>query len=286
MIEFLLEPFGSGIAQRALVEVVVLGLACGPLGVWVLLMRHAYAAESLAHGMLPGLALAALAGLPLLLGAFGGILFGAILVVLAGRDPRVGGDLGVAVAVTALTGLGALLALTPEAPARLSELLFGDLLGVTGADLAVSGGLAVLVGATMVAAHRGLSISAFDPVAARALGTRAARLETLLLVLLAVVLAIAVRGLGSLLAVALLLAPAATALRLGTRLAPILLLAATLGVLSGVLGLYLSHYLRIAAGASVALVAVSSFAITLVAAKQGATSRGFRSPVEAVGEAR
>src|SRR6188472_1267457 len=121
--------------QRAFVEVVVLGLACGPLGVWILLLRRAYAAESLSHAMLPGLVIASLAGIPLLLGAAGGVLIAAVGIALVARDTRAGGDIGVAVVVSGLFGLGGILALSPEAPPRLGELLFGDLLGVTNADL-------------------------------------------------------------------------------------------------------------------------------------------------------
>ena len=128
------------ITRRALLEVLILALALGPLGVWVLLHRQAYAAESLSHGLLPGLVLAALAGLPLVLGAAGGALVAAGAIALAARDERIGSDIGVAVAVSTLFGLGALLALAPDAPPRLEELLFGDLLGISGADLAAAGG--------------------------------------------------------------------------------------------------------------------------------------------------
>ena len=99
------------ITRRALAEVLILALALGPLGVWVLLHRQAYAAESLSHGLLPGLVLAALAGIPLVLGAAGGALVAAGAIALAGRDERIGGDIGVAVAVSTLFGLGAMLAL-------------------------------------------------------------------------------------------------------------------------------------------------------------------------------
>src|SRR3954464_3286673 len=110
------------ITRRALLQVLVLSLALGPLGVWILLHRQGYAAESISHGMLPGLVIAALAGAPLVLGAAGGVLAAAGLIALAGREERLGGDTGVAVAVSALFGLGALLALAPETPARLNEL--------------------------------------------------------------------------------------------------------------------------------------------------------------------
>ena len=126
----------SGIMQRALVEAIVLGVACGPLGVWILLLRRAYAAESLSHAMLPGLVIAALAGIPLLIGAAGGVLVAAAGIALVARDVRAGGDVGVAVVVSGLFGLGGILALSPETPPRLGELLFGDLLGVDNADLA------------------------------------------------------------------------------------------------------------------------------------------------------
>ena len=115
--------------QRAFVEVVVLGLACGPLGVWILLLRRAYAAESLSHAMLPGLVLAALVGVPLVFGAAAGVLVAALGIAL------VGGDIGVAVVVSGLFGLGGILALGPETPPRLNELLFGDLLGLDNGDL-------------------------------------------------------------------------------------------------------------------------------------------------------
>ena len=286
VLDALLEPFSSGIGRRALAEVVLLGLVCGPLGVWVLLLRQAYAAESLAHAMLPGLVLAALTGLPLVLGAVGGLLAGAALIALAARDERIGGDLGVAVTITALTGCGALLALAPETPARLQEQLFGDLLGVEDADLVVAA-LAACGGLTVLGlAHRGLAVAAFDRGSAAALGVRAARVELLLLVVLALTIAAAVRGLGSLLVVALVLAPAATALRARRRLPATLALAAGLGVAVGVGGLELTHHARIAAGASVALVAVGLFALSLVGGGGRRAHAAQAGPVEALAEVR
>ncbi|HEV2753462.1 MAG TPA: metal ABC transporter permease [Solirubrobacteraceae bacterium] len=276
----------TALLQRALVELVLVGAACGALGVWVVHLRHAYAAESLAHAMLPGLALAALAGVPLLLGAGGGVLGAAALVFLAARDRRIDSQVGVAVVVTALLGLGALLALVPGAPARLEDLLFGDPLGVSPADLAVAGGLVAGVLLALGVAHRRLTLGAFDPVAARALGASPARTELLLLALLAVTIVAAVQGVGNLLVVALLLAPAAAALDLARSLPAQLALGAALGAGSGAGGLVLSLTLDVAAGASVALVAVAIFALSgaLAPRHRGAgAARG--SAVEAVGGA-
>jgi len=267
MLDWLTDPFAGGLMQRALAEVLILALACGPLGVWVLLYRQSYAAESLAHAMLPGLVIAALAGAPLLLGAAGGVLAAAVVVALAGRDERLGGDVGVAVAITALFGLGALLALSPDVPARLGELLFGDLLGVTSRDLGEAAILAGGIALALALGHRRLALSAFDRAAAPSLGARPARWELVLLALLAVCTVAAVRGLGNLLVVAMILAPAAAALNVATRLPVALGLSAVLAALAGVLGLLVSYHWEVAAGASVALAAVLLFAISLLGAR-------------------
>ena len=282
MLDALTEPFRQGLAQRALVEIVVLGAACGPLGVWVLLYRQSYAAESIAHAMLPGLVIAALVGLPLALGAAGGVLLAAVGVALASRDERLGADIGVAVTITSLFGAGALLALVPQAPARLTELLFGDLLGVTALDLAIAGTLVIVVLATLLACHRALSLVAFDPTAAPGLGAHTGRVELGVLALLSVTVVAAVQALGNLLLVALLIAPAAAARRVTAQLVPALVLAGMLAALAGVGGLYVSHYLGVAAGASVALVALLELALaSSLGARAGAPAPGARgSPLE------
>ncbi len=147
VLDALLDPWRSGIDRRALIEVILVGAFCGGLGFWVVSERLSYGAESLAHGLLPGLVLAALASAPLLLGALGGVAAAAVLIALASRDERIGPDTAVAVVVTGLVGLGALLALTPDAPQRLQELLFGDPLGVTDGDLLAALALTLLGGA-------------------------------------------------------------------------------------------------------------------------------------------
>jgi len=279
-----MELLHSGLLQRALVEVVVLGAACGALGVWLLYLRHAYAAESLAHAMLPGLVLASLAGVPLLLGAGGGVAVAALLIALAARDTRVGPEVAVGVTVTTAFGLGAVLALAPSVPARLGELLFGDLLGASTADLVAAAALAALVAAALAAGHRSLCAAVFDPAAAPSLGVRPQRVELALLALLAVATVAAVQGLGNLLVFALLVAPAAAAMRLGHGVRSQLALAAALGAGAGVAGLVASTELDVAAGAAVALAAVGLYGLAAVARPVSAprTAARRRSPVEAL----
>ena len=157
MADLLTGPLESGIDRRALAEVVLLGLLCGPLSFWVRSFRLAYPAESLAHGLLPGLVVAALAGAPLLLGAAGGVAVAAAAVALAARDHRIGSDTATAVAVSGASAWGCCWPCAPEAPARLGELLFGDPLGVSGGDLAAAAALVVAGGLALAALHRPLA---------------------------------------------------------------------------------------------------------------------------------
>ena len=261
VIDLLLDPLRSGIDRRALAEVALLGVICGALSFWVVGYRLAYPAESLAHGLLPGLVLASLAGAPLVLGRPRRRGLAAALVTLAARDERIEGDTATAVVVTGMFGLGALLALAPETPARLGELLFGDPLGVTDGDLVAAAALVVAGGLALAALHRPLAATAFDPVGARSLGIGPARVQLALLLLLAVALAVAVTGLGSLLVLAVLVAPAVAVRRHVSSPPAAMAAGAGLAVIAGTVGIYASHHLGSAAGASVALALVLAAAV-------------------------
>jgi ABC-type Mn2+/Zn2+ transport system permease subunit len=260
MISFLLDPWRDPIMVRAFVEVALLAVAGGVLGSWVVVYGLSYGAESLAHGLLPGLVLAALLGVPLLLGAAAGLLAAALGVTAAARAPGVSRDTGVGVAVTALFGLGALLALSASSPPGLRNLLFGDVLGLTTADLALAGGLVAVLAVALGVLHPRLLAVGFDRGAAGALGVSARLADAALLAGLGLAILVCVQGLGNLLAVALLVGPAATARLLARRLASMIGVAVALGVAAGTTGLYLSYHLDTAAGASIAGVVVVLYA--------------------------
>ena len=261
VLDFLLEPLSSGISRRAVLEIALLGAFCGALGFWVVTERLAYGAESLAHGLLPGLVLAAIAGAPLLLGALGGALAAAALLALAVRDERIGPDGGTAVAVTGLVGLGALLAFVPDSPQRLEELLFGDPLGVTDSDLAAAAALLGLGGVALAALHRPLTAVAFDSAGAASAGLRPTGVRLALLALLALAIAVAVQGLGALLVLAVIVAPP-VAVRRHTRTPGRAMLAgAAVAVLAGAIGIEVSFHAGSAAGASVALALCAAAAL-------------------------
>lgn len=253
--------------QRAIVEMTLLALAGGAIGCWVVLYETSYAAESLAHSLLPGLVVAAIGGIPLLLGATPAIVLAAVAIALASQAPGVSRDVAVAVVVTTMFGLGVLLALSPEAPPNLESLLFGDILGSSDGDLVAATVLVGLVIVTLFLLHARLLASGFDRAAARDLGLSPGLVEAALLVLLAGAIVVAVQGLGNLLVVAVFVGPAAAARNLCRRSGAMIATAGTIAVFSGLAGLYLSYYAGTAAGASVAISILCVYLLSIPAGR-------------------
>jgi ABC-type Mn2+/Zn2+ transport system permease subunit len=257
------EPFREPFMQRAIAEMTMLAIAGGALGCWVVLYEVSYAAESLAHSIFPGLVLAAIAGVPLLLGATPAIVLAALAIALVARLPGVSRDVGVAVVVTTMFGLGVLLALSPDSPPGIETLLFGDILGPTDGDLISAAALVALVGVALAVLHGRLLATGFDRGGARALGLSPAFADAALLVLLAAAIVVAVQGLGNLLVVAVFVGPAAAARNLTDRIGPMIAVAVGIAALAGLAGLYLSYYAGTAGGASVALAIVAAYLLSL-----------------------
>ncbi len=278
MLDFLTDPLSQEFMRRALLEIGLISVASGALGCWVIFYGVSYAAESLSHALFPGLVLAALVGVPILVGGIPGIALAAIAIALVGRVPGIGRDAAVAVVVTAFFGLGALLALSPSSPPGIQTLLFGDILAPSNSDLLISAILAAGIVLSVVALHWRLLTVAFDRTTARSLGTSPAVADVAVLVLLAAAVLVAAQGLGTLLAVAALVGPAATARVFTHRLGSMMLAATALGVCSGLVGLYVSYYAGLAAGASIAATIVIAYAVAIAAA--GLVSLGQRMAIE------
>ncbi len=271
----LIDPWRSGIMQRAAIEVLLLGIVGGVLGCWIVWGGLSFSAEALPHAMFPGLVGAALLGLPLVLGGAVGLLVAALLIAVASRIRSLDRDTAISVVFTSLFGLGVLMALAPDTPAGVSELLFGDVLGLTGGDLAVAAALTAVVLAALVVLHPRLLAVTFDREAARVLGVRLSVTDALLILLIAVATLICVRALGNLFVAAVLVAPAAVARLWGGRVVPSMLLAVVVAVGSGIGGLYLSFHADVAAGASIAGTTVIVY---LVAAGAADLRRRLRRP--------
>jgi ABC-type Mn2+/Zn2+ transport system permease subunit len=264
MLDFVGDPLSQEFIRRAMVEVVLIALASGALGCWVVFYGVSYAAESLAHAIFPGLVIAALAGVPILVGGGPGIVVAALAIALVGRVPGIGRDTAVAVVVTGFFGLGALLALSPDSPPGIQSLLFGDILAPSNADLILAGILAVAVVLALVALHWRLLGVAFDRTTARSMGASPTVADIAVLILLAAAVLVAVQGLGSLLAVAALVGPAATARVFSHRVNSMMLASSLIGIGAGLAGLYLSYYAGVAAGAAIASCIVAAYLVAVV----------------------
>jgi ABC-type Mn2+/Zn2+ transport system permease subunit len=274
LIEFVTDPLGQELIRRALLEVVLISVAGGALGCWIVFYGVSYAAESLSHSMFPGLVVAALAGAPILVGGAPALAIAAVAIALVGRIRGIGRDAAVAVVVTGLFGLGALLALSAESPPGVQALLFGDILAPSDSDLILSAVLAAVVVAAMYLLHWRLLAVAFDRSTSATLGVSPAVADVAVLILVAAAALVTVQGLGTLLAVGMLVGPAATA-RTFTHRLPTMMLASTLvGAACGVAGLYISFHAGLAAGASIAGCIVIAYLVAL--AVMGARSAADR----------
>ncbi len=269
----LADPWSEPIVALAGAEVALLALVSGTLGCWIVLYELSYGAESLSHALLPGLVLAALTGIPLLLGGAIGLLVAIVAVGLAQRIDGIDPDAAIAVAITSLVGLGALLALAPASPPGIGGILFGDVLAVTDGDLLAAVGLAVAVIAGLRLLHGRLLLAGFDRATARALGARPLLAELGLLALVAATIVVAVQALGNLLVVALLVGPASAAQLVSNRLVPMMCAGVLTALAGGIGGLYLSYYAGTAGGASIAGAIVALYLLAVGASTGGRAAR-------------
>jgi ABC-type Mn2+/Zn2+ transport system permease subunit len=257
----LADPWSHTLMQRAFAEIALLGIVGGTLGCWIVFYELSYSTESFAHAIFPGLVVAALTGIPLMLGGAIGLIVAALAIALAGRAPEIGADTAIAVVVSALFGLGAVLALSATSPPGLQGLLFGDILGVSNLDLLSALALAVLTFAALRALHRQLLVVGFDRVSAQALGGRPLVADAALLLLVAMSVLVGVQGLGTLLVVTILVGPAASARLVAHRMVPMMVLATLFAIVTGAGGLYLSYYADTAGGASIAATVVALYLV-------------------------
>ena len=266
---WLTEPFVFPFMQRALIAAVIVGVVCAVLGCFVVLRSMAFLGDALAHAVLPGVAIAYLAGVNTLIGA----LIAAILVALGisafAHHGTLREDTAIGILFAAALALGVLLISTIRTYATdLTHIMFGDVLGVTRFDLLLTGVLALVVLLMVALLFKEFLLVSFDPVLAHTLGRRPGIYRTLLMLMLAVTIVVSLRTVGVGLVVALLVTPAATAYLLVRRLSVMMLVSAALGAVSGVIGLYLSYYLDVSTGAAVVLVATGFFLLAYLFAPQ------------------
>ena len=278
LLSYLVEPFQYSFMLRGLWASLIVGVVCPILGSYVVLRGMAFFGDALAHIILPGVVIAFLLGWPYAVGA---LIFGILAALLIGfisRRTDIKDDTAIGVVFAGAFALGvALISLQRSYAVDLTHILFGDLLGVSNADLLLMGILGLLVLLTVFAFYKEFLVLSFDPTLAKTLRLPVNFLQNLLLVLLAVVIVISLQAVGIALVLAMLVTPASSAYLLTKRLPNMMLLGALIGAVSSVLGLYLSFYVNVASGASIVLVATAIFAlIFVVAPRRGALGSWLR----------
>jgi manganese/iron transport system permease protein len=263
----LLVPFEVSFVRRALAAGVLVALVCALVGTWVVLRGMAFLGDAMAHGLLPGIALASLAGQNLLLGAAisaGVMAFG---VTALGRARRLSRDTSIGLLFVGMLSVGVILVSHSRSFAvDLTGFLFGDVLAVRPADLAVLAVATAVAAATAAVGHRAFVALAFDPRKAATLGLRPGLAQAVLLGLVTLAIVASFHVVGTLLVFGLLIAPPATAVLWARRIPLIMLGAAVLGITATVLGLVASWHWGTAAGATIAAAAVAQFFLAALVA--------------------
>ncbi|MGI5242006.1 metalloregulator ArsR/SmtB family transcription factor [Dactylosporangium sp. CA-139066] len=253
--------------HRALLEAVLVGTVCGLIGVQVVLRRQAFFTMAMTHATFPGVVIAAVTGFSLYLGgAAAGVLAALAVTALARRR---GHDASTATAVALAAGFALGVALVSAQNGFTKDLtayLTGSILTVDGRDLAVAGAVTAAVGLVLAALHKELLFTAFDPAGARAAGYRTGAIDLLVLVLIEAVVATAAPAVGTILTLALVVAPAGAARLWTGRIAPMSAFAVLVAVGSAIGGLLLSRTLDVAAGGAISLLAAAGFAVSAIAA--------------------
>ncbi len=272
MLTFLLEPLQYGFMLRGLAAVVLVGLVCAVVGTFVVLRGMAFFGDALSHAILPGIAVAYLAGGtrgPLFWGALAASVATALGIGALSRGRRIREDTAIGVVFAGAFALGiALISSIRSYTVDLTHILFGNILAVTNGDLVLIGGFGALVLLVVFGLFKEFVIVSFDPVHAATLRLPQEGLRYLLLLLLAVTVVVSLQTVGAGLMTAMLITPAATGYLLARRVPSMMAIAAAVGIFSGVAGLYLSYYVAVASGAAIVLVATACFGVAWFTARQ------------------
>jgi manganese/iron transport system permease protein len=272
--DFLLEPLSLGFFDRALVASALVGVVCAVVGTYVVLRGIAFIGDAIAHASFPGVVAAYLLAIPFYLGAAVAAVTTALAIGYVTKRAGIRQDTAIGVLFAGTFALGVFLFSTIQGyVADLFSFLFGNVLAISPQDLVALILLGGAVIAIVAVLWKELLYATFDPLGAAASGIPVDRLELLFLALVALTIVVSLQAVGIILVVAMLVTPAATAQMLTVRFTRLMLLAALVGVVSAILGLYLSFWLDVASGATIVLVQTGLFLIAMVFGPRGMLAR-------------
>lgn len=278
IINWLIEPLTYAFMQRGLVAAILVGILCSVIGCYVVLRGMAFMGDALAHAILPGIAISYLLKGNLFIGALLAAMVVALSIGFLSRRSAIKEDTAIGILFSAALSLGVALISTIRTYAvDLSHILFGNILGVSSSDLLFIALVSAIVLLIILVLYRPFLVFSFDPILAATMRLPVNLLHNLMLLLIALTVVVSLQTVGIGLVAALLVTPAATAYLISRRLPVMIFYSVLFGVLSSLLGLYLSYYINIASGAAIVLVATAIFLVVfLTNPKDGVLFRAIR----------
>ena len=263
MIEVLSLPFQLPFLRDAMLAALLVALPCGLLSPFLVMKGWSLIGDAISHAVLPGVVLAYVLGLPLIVGAFVAGMGSALLTGWLDTRSRIKRDTLMGVVFAGMFALGLVLITWVESDVHLDHILFGNLLGVARAELWTAGVIAALIGAIMALRWRDFLLHAFDATQARAAGLRVGWLQNGLLAMISAAVVAALGAVGIILVIALLVTPGAIGFLLARSFGAMMLISVGAAALSAISGLYLSIALDAAPAASIVVVLTGLFLLAL-----------------------
>jgi manganese/iron transport system permease protein len=256
---FFLDPLAHGFMQRGLAAALLVALVCAMLSCYLILKGWSLMGDAVSHAVLPGIVLANVAALPLAIGAFAAGFACAIMAGYLKENSRVKEDAVLGIVFSGMFAFGLVLFAKLEGDQHLTHILFGNLLGVAWADVLQTAAIALPVAALIAAKRRDLTLYCFDPAHAQAIGLPVRLLHYGLLALIALTVVAAVKAVGIVLVVAMLIAPGATGYVLTRRFGRMMAIAVVSAALATALGVLVSFHLDAATGPLIVVVQAVMF---------------------------
>ena len=263
----MLERFIEGLMeyhflQNALMTAIVIGVVSGAVGCFIILRSMSLMGDAISHAVLPGVALSFILGINFFIGAIVFGLLASFIITFIKENSVIKGDTAIGITFSSFLALGVILIGLANSSTDLFHILFGNILAVQDSDMWLTFGVSGLVLLFVGLFFKGLLLTSVDPVLAKTMGINVNFYHYLLMGMLTLVSVTAMQSVGTILIVAMLITPAATAYLFTSSLKSMMLLASTLGALTSVLGLFLGYSFNIAAGSSIVLTSTIIFLVS------------------------
>ncbi|MDV5993560.1 metal ABC transporter permease [Streptococcus canis] len=256
--------------QNALITAIVIGIVSGAVGCFIILRSMSLMGDAISHAVLPGVALSFILGINFFIGAIVFGLLASVIITYIKENSVIKGDTAIGITFSSFLALGVILIGVANSSTDLFHILFGNILAVQDSDKWITIGVSVLVLGVIILFFKELLITSFDPILAKSMGMNVNAYHYLLMILLTLVAVTAMQSVGTILIVALLITPAATAYLYANSLKVMLVISSSLGALTSILGLYLGYTFNVAAGSSIVLTSAVIFLISFfISPKQG-----------------